>query len=46
MEPVVAPLVTKISLRLCDLICVVWESVVYTTAVDIKLLAKVLHGDT
>ena len=36
MEPVVAPLVTKISLRLCYLVCVVWESVVDTTAVNVK----------
>ena len=46
MEPVVAPLVTEISLRLCYLVCVVWESVVDTAAVNVKSFAKMLHGDT
>ena len=43
--PPVAPLVTEISLRLSDLVCVVGECVINTAAVDIKLLSEMLHRD-
>ena len=45
VNPIVAPLVTKICLGLCNLVGVVRECVIDTTAVNIKTLAKMLHAD-
>ena len=44
MEPVVAPLVSQISLRLRYLVGMVRESVVDAAAVDIEILAVVFHA--
>ena len=46
VEPMCAPLVTEISFALCDLVGVVGECVVDTAAVDVEILAQVLHGDS
>ena len=43
MEPVIAPLVSKICLALCNLIGVVWENVINTPTMNIHIFAKVLH---
>ena len=43
MEPVVAPLMTEISLALCYLICVVGECVVDAAAVNVKIFTEMLH---
>ena len=45
MEPVIAPLVTHIALRLGNLIGVVREGIVDAAGVDIQILAQVLHGN-
>ena len=45
MEPVVAPLVAQIALGLCNFIGMVGERVVDAAAVNIQILAKVLHGN-
>ena len=42
MEPVAAPLVTEGSLALRYLVGMVGECVIYSTAVDIKILAEML----
>ena len=44
MEPVIAPLVSEISLGLRDLIGVVRKGVVDPAAVDIEVFAEVLHA--
>ena len=44
MEPVIAPLVSEISLGLRDLIGVVRKGVVDPAAVDIEIFAEVLHA--
>src|SRR5699024_284258 len=45
MEPVVAPLVPQVALRLGDLVGVVGEGIVNAAAVEIQIFAQVLHGD-
>ena len=45
MEPVVAPLVAQVALGLGDLVGVVGEGIVDAAAVDVQILAQVLHGD-
>ena len=45
MHPVVAPLVAEVGFRLRDLIGVVREGVVDAAAVDVQILAEVLHRD-
>ena len=46
VHPVIAPVMPQISLRLGDLVGVVGEGVVDAAAVDVQVLAQVLHGDT
>ena len=46
MHPVVAPFVSEIRLGLSDLVSVVGEGVVDTAAVDVEIIAEVLHGNT
>ena len=43
VEPMFAPLVAKIGFTLRDFVGVVWKCVVDTTAVDIKILARVFY---
>ena len=45
MEPIIAPLMPHKSLTLCDLVGVVGEGVIYAAAVDVKILAQMLHTD-
>ena len=45
MEPVIAPFMSEVALRLCDLIGVMWENIVHTATVDIHVLSKMLHAD-
>ena len=45
VEPIIAPLVTDERLTLRDLVGVVGERVVNSAAVDIEVLAKILHTD-
>ena len=45
MEPVIAPFVSEITFRLCDLIGVMWENIIHTAAMDIHVLAKMLDTD-
>ena len=45
MEPLGAPGMTQIALRLGNLVGVVGEGVVNASAVEIQILAVVLHGD-
>ena len=42
MEPVIAPLVTKIAFTLRDLVGVMRENVVHAAAVNVHILAEVL----
>ena len=46
MAPLGAPGVAQIALRLGDLVGMVGEGVVHAAAVEIQILAVVLHGDT
>ena len=45
VEPMTAPLVTDKRLALCDLVCVMGERVVNSSAVNVKILTQVLHAD-
>ena len=45
MEPVIAPFMSEITFRLCDLIGVMWENIIHTAAMDIHVLAKMLDTD-
>ena len=45
MEPVIAPFVSEVALRLCDLIGVMWENIIHTATMDIHVLAKMLDTD-
>ena len=45
MHPPIAPLVAQVALALCDLVGVVGEGVVDAAAVDVQILAEVLHRD-
>jgi hypothetical protein len=45
VEPVVAPLVTEKSLALGNFICVVGEYIVNAAAMDVEILAAMLHTD-
>ena len=44
MEPVMAPLMPECRLALCYLVCMMREHIIYTAAVNIKILATVLLG--
>ncbi len=44
VEPVIAPVMSQIGFALCNLIGVVRESVVYSSAVDIEVFAQMLHA--
>ena len=43
MAPIIHPGLSSCSLGLCNLICMVYRNGINTTAVDIKMLAKILH---
>ena len=45
MHPVLRPLVSKVALALRDLVGVVGEGVVHAAAVNVEVLAEVLHRD-
>ena len=45
MEPVIAPFVSEVALRLCDLIGVMWENIIHTATMDIHVLAKMFDTD-
>ena len=45
MHPIIAPFMAQIGLRLGDFVGVVGESVIDAAAVNIQVLAQVLHGD-
>ena len=45
MEPVIAPFVSEVALRLRDLIGVMWENIIHTATMDIHVLAKMLDTD-
>ena len=45
VEPVVAPLVAKVAFGLGDFVGVMREGIVDAAAVNIEVLAEVLHGD-
>ena len=45
MHPEIAPFVAQIALRLGNFIGVVGEGVIYAAAVDVEVLAEVLHAD-
>ena len=45
MEPVIAPFMSEITFRLCDLIGVMWENIIHTAAMDIHVLAEMFDTD-
>ena len=45
MEPVIAPFVSEVALRLCDLIGMMWENIIHTATMDIHVLAKMFDTD-
>ena len=46
MEPILAPLMTEVSLALCNFIGMMWENIIHATAVDIHIFTQMLHTDT
>ena len=43
MEPVIAPLMSNIRFRLSNLVGVVGEDIINSSAVDVKILAEIFH---